>query len=337
MTKGRFKTQNNRSCVRQNADLHGGHPHSGECSHSLKLTSKVVLWICFTACVLLWLGTVAAAAGGEQVELPTLRGRIQSYVAAFNDRDADLLAKHWTEQAEYLHPLTQQRIQGRAAIGKAFAEFFEVEQKLRLNVETNSLRLVADGVAIEDAVATIVAPDVPPEMARYTAVHVKQDDQWYRASVREVVLPPAPTTPEALEELAWMIGDWHGEDESARVQLRCRWTANGRFFSRSFRVGASEKGALAGTQIIGRDPSSGQIRSWTFDAEGGFSEGVWTQQKDGWIVKATAVLPDGGTGSEQRVITPDGKNRFTWKAVGRQVNGGLLPNTEEMTLVRVTK
>ena len=120
--------------------------------------TRVVLPGCCTAFALL-LGAVTSAAEAEPDELAALRDRINSYVAAFNDRNAQRLAEHWTEQAEYVHPLTQQKIQGRDAIGKAFAEFFKVEQKLRLKVEVKSIRLVADGVAMEDAVATVV--DLP--------------------------------------------------------------------------------------------------------------------------------------------------------------------------------
>jgi uncharacterized protein (TIGR02246 family) len=299
--------------------------------------TRILLTLGFAACVLSWLGTAAVAAGSEQEELAALRGRIESYVTAFNNRDADQLAEHWTDRAEYLHPLSQQQIRGQEAIGKAFAEFFQVKQKLRLRVEVGSLRLVANGVAIEDSVATIAEPEIPPETARYTAVHVKQGDQWHRASVREVVLPPTPAAPEALQELAWMVGDWRGEGENTQAHLRCNWTGGGRFLFRSFVIRAGDKGNVAGTQIIGHDPSSGQIRSWTFDSDGGFSEGVWSREKDRWIVKATAVMPDGGTGSEQRVITRDGEDRFAWRSVQRQVNGGILPGSKEITVVRVTK
>jgi hypothetical protein len=52
-------------------------------------------------------------------------------------------------------------------------------------------------------------------------------------------------------------------------------------------------------------------------------------------VKATAVLPDGNTGSEQRILTPVGADQFKWKSVQRQVGGHLLPSNEEIVLVRV--
>ena len=98
-----------------------------------------------------------------------------------------------------------------------------------------------------------------------------------------------------------------------------------------------EQGALEAVQIVGWDPSGGQIRSWTFDSEGGFSEGLWTWQKDRWIIKATAVMPDGDNGSEQRILIPNGDNQFSWRSVQRQVNGQILPGTDEVVVVRSGK
>jgi uncharacterized protein (TIGR02246 family) len=287
---------------------------------------RVKRWVCLALFVMPGL---AVAGKPEQGELAAIRGRIDSYVSAFNGHKAEALAGHWSEQAEYIHPLTEARIHGRDAICKAFTELFKAEPKLRLSVSNHSLRLVDENVAIEDATATVVSPDAPPEQAGYTAVHVKKNGQWYRASVREVVLAPQPTPSEALKELAWMIGDWKGNDPKTPLRMRCQWIGGGHFLSRSFALGG-----LEGTQIIGWDPSFAQIRSWTFDSEGGFSEGVWTRRHDNWVVKATAVMPDGTTGAEQRIVTPDGPNRFTWRSVGRQVDGQILPGTDEVLVVR---
>ncbi len=274
---------------------------------------------------------------GNDAEVAAVRERIESYVSAFNGHDAGVLAAHWTEQAEYLPPLTERRIQGREAIGKAFAELFEKESKLRLRIAIQSVRLVDDIVAIEDGTATVVSPDAPPEQSGYTTVHVKKDGQWYRANVREVGIPAAPEgivalKDLALKDLAWMVGDWQGAEEDSTLRIRCQWTGGGAFLSRLF-----TDGQTSGTQIIGWDPTIGQIRSWTFDSEGGFSEGLWSWQKDRWVIKATAVMPDGGAGSEQRILVPDGEDRFSWKSVQRQVSGRILPGTKAVTVGRVKK
>jgi uncharacterized protein (TIGR02246 family) len=290
------------------------------------------------SCLAVVCATWTAAAGDESGEqqLKLIRGRIDSYVAAFNENDIEELAGHWAERAEYVHPLTAERIEGRDAIQRAFADLFEREKQLRLSVAVDSLRLISDDVAIEDGIATVVSPKAPPEQARYTAIHVKRGGRWYRDSVREVVLPNLPQPPEALKKLDWLVGTWESEDPGTSLRMQCRWMGNARFLTRTFSMADEEHNVLEGTQIIGWDPAAGTIRSWTFDSEGGFSEGVWNWQNDRWIVKANAVMPDGTTGSEQRILTPQDQNRFTWKAVTRQVAGQLLPNAEEVAVVRVT-
>ncbi len=44
---------------------------------------------------------------------------------------------------------------------------------------------------------------------------------------------------------------------------------------------------MKSSQRLGWDPVQQKIRSWTFDADGGFSEGYWTPTENGWIVKST--------------------------------------------------
>lgn len=283
--------------------------------------------------VILVLAVPAWSLAAEEAELAAIRKRGDSYVNAFNNRDAKTVAAHWTERADYVHPVAGQRTQGREAISKAFGKLFEAEKDLRLSVSVESLRLVADNLAVEDGLATVVSPKSPSEQARYTVVHVKEDGEWYRASVREVVAPPKPTPREELKSLEWLVGKWQAEDKS--VQIQCVWTGNGRFLERSFAIGRVEEEPLEGVQVIGWDPVWGQIRSWTFDAEGGFGEGIWAKEDNRWVVKATAVLPDGNTGSEQRILTPVGADQFKWKSVQRQVGGHLLPSNEEIVLVRV--
>ena len=288
---------------------------------------KVMFLSCLAAACLPF--STASADDGEET---AVRERIESYVSAFNAHDAQALAAHWTEQAEYVHPMTEQRIRGREAIAKAFAELFQAESQIRLRVDIQSLLLVDTNVAIEDGTATILSPEAPPEQAAYTVVHVKKGDQWLRASVREVGVVQTPQGAEALKDLAWMVGEWRGDGEPSALQVRCQWTGGGAFLSRIF-----TDGPIGGTQIIGWDPSIGQVRSWTFDSQGGFSEAIWSWQTDRWVIKATAVLPDGGTGSEQRILIPDGKDRLTWRSVGRQVNGKILPGTDEVVVVRAGK
>jgi hypothetical protein len=56
-----------------------------------------------------------------------------------------------------------------------------------------------------------------------------------------------------------------------------------------------------------------------FDADGGFSEGLWTVVEDGVVIKSSSVNPDGSTASATMTLEPDGANRFTITGTDRIV------------------
>lgn len=274
------------------------------------------------------------AAEPESKQTAAVRARIDSYVAAFNRGDVADAAGHWCETAEYVLPDSGQRIRGRKAIQAALEKLAQGDKKFTLSVADQEIRFVTDSVAVEEGAARLVSPGQPPEHARYTVIHVKKDGNWYRDTVHEKVVPTSTSAQERLEDLSWMVGDWSRQDENGSVSIQCSWTHNMSFLSRSFEIASKGGEKLTGTQMIGWDPSSGVIRSWSFDSEGGFEQAVWDRDGKRWNVKVAVVLPDGRTGSEQRIINPVDKNTFTWKAVQRQVDGALLANADEVKITR---
>jgi hypothetical protein len=91
---------------------------------------------------------------------------------------------------------------------------------------------------------------------------------------------------------------------------------------------------LEGTQVIGWDPIAGQIRSWTFDSEGGFGEGRWIQDGSRWLIKTSFVLATGERASAVNVITYVDPDTFRWQSIGREIAGELQPDVSEVTVVR---
>jgi hypothetical protein len=91
---------------------------------------------------------------------------------------------------------------------------------------------------------------------------------------------------------------------------------------------------LEGTQVVGWDPIESQIRSWTFDSEGGFGQGRWIQDGNRWLVKTSYVLASGERASALNVFTYVDQNTFRWQSIGREIGGELQPNIPEVTVVR---
>jgi hypothetical protein len=145
------------------------------------------------------------------------------------------------------------------------------------------------------------------------------------------------TLVEPLEALQWMVGAWVDKGDDTTIVTKCSWTKNRKFLKRSFELQVDGQVALHGDQIVGFDPRANQIRSWTFDSEGGIGEGVWIQDGNRWLVKSSFVLADGSRASSLNVYTYVDDDTFRWQSTNREIAGELQPSIPEVTVVRFTE
>jgi len=145
------------------------------------------------------------------------------------------------------------------------------------------------------------------------------------------------TLAEPLESLQWMVGDWVDKGDDTTIVTKCSWTKNRKFLKRSFELKTDGQVTLHGDQIVGFDPRSNQIRSWTFDSEGGIGEGVWIQDGNRWLVKSSFVLADGSRASSLNVYTYVDDDTFRWQSTNREIAGELQPSIPEVTVVRLAE
>jgi uncharacterized protein (TIGR02246 family) len=286
--------------------------------------------------------TGAGAADATPSEEPAMtadeeaiRANAEKFVEAYNRRDSKSMASMWSPEAVYMDPSTNERIVGREAIAKQFDYAFAGAEDAKLAVMIESIDFVSPNVAIEKGTAEVSYADHEPEKSEYTAVHVKRDGQWLLDRVSEKEIPPPPPSHyEQLKELEWMVGSWVDEDEVATIQTDCEWTKNRNFMTRSFVVVAGDQIDMSGMQIIGWDPAAKQIRSWVFDSDGTFGEGKWSRKDNRWLIQQTGILPDGSKTSATNIITKIDDDQFTWQSTNREVAGEMLPNVEEVLVVR---
>ena len=132
-----------------------------------------------------------------------------------------------------------------------------------------------------------------------------------------------------------MIGQWLDESEESTAETSSHWSKNQNFIRSNFKVSVPGMDPLEGTQVIGFDASTGMIRSWVFDSDGGTATGVWTRKGDSWEVRSSHVLADGRAASSTNIYKMIDDDQFSWKSIGRQVDGEYLPNTEPVTAYRV--
>src|SRR5262249_25252411 len=198
-----------------------------------------------------------------------------------------------------------------------------------------TIRPITADVASVEGMAKFVKVGEATVERPFNAILVKKEGKWLIDSLRHGEMISTPGHYEHLKELEWMIGEWEDVDKDADIRIICAWTAGKNFMTRSFTVTVDGTITHQGIQIVGWDPLQRRIRSWVFDADGTFGEGVWQREGNRWTIKATGVLPGGKRSTATQVITRVDANRYTWQVLARAVDGRPLPNTDETTLVRV--
>lgn len=263
-----------------------------------------------------------------------IQDAIASYVKAFNSGDVDTLANAWTEEGVYISRISGNRRDGREALRAQFKSLFEDKASVgKLALQSESIELVSPRVAVESGRATVVL-EGETTLTAYKTVFVKDGDRWLIDRVTEDEIPESVLRYERLAALDWMIGKWVDASDDYTFEVECSWTSNNTYISRKYSLTSADGVASSGLQLIGWDPKQKQIRSWLFDSEGSFVSGVWTSRDGVWKVSSTATLSDGSSGSYVGVYRPTEDGNYTWQKVNQIVDGQLLPNLDEVTVLR---
>ncbi|MCE9555462.1 MAG: SgcJ/EcaC family oxidoreductase [Planctomycetes bacterium] len=267
-----------------------------------------------------------------------IRKNVQAAVEAFNHRDAKALAALWSPEAVYTSRTSGTNLVGRTAIEKDYQDLFESKKDRKLAIDVSSIDFVSPNVAIERGTAKITGGDEPVDETDYSAVHVKRDGKWLLDRLTEDKVEKPPTHYEQLKELEWLVGNWIDDDQedNAQISTECQWAKNQNYITRAFKVSIGDRVAMSGMQIIGWDGAAKKIRSWVFDSDGGYGEGVWHRKGNRWYIKQSGVLPDGQRSSEVNILTKLDDNTFTWQSTNREIDGDLQPNLDEIKVVRDT-
>jgi uncharacterized protein (TIGR02246 family) len=165
-----------------------------------------------------------------------IRAAIDSYVKAFNDGDAKALAGHFTSEGELVTPRGK-TLRGRAELESGFGAYFEESPQAKLELVGTRIDQISPGVAIESGIARVIVPDQEPSETVYEAIHRKTAEGWKIDRSRDDESSESTfSNREQLEGLDWMIGTWVDESDEATIKTTSRWTKNGHFIVRSFKV-----------------------------------------------------------------------------------------------------
>ena len=213
-------------------------------------------------------------------------------------------------------------IKGREAIEKDFAQTFEKFPETKLQLEIGSIRILTPNIAVEEGI--VRGQPIPGEgesVSAYVAVHVKVEGRWLLASVSDYAIPVEMTANDHLQELAWMVGDWIEESPDSAVKSSVRWDETGNYLIQDFVLHIAGAANASGSTRIGWDALRGHLKSWTFNADGGHSEGYWTRDGDSWTVKSHGSNAKGEATSATSVYRVLDGDTMTWRSYDRVVGG----------------
>jgi uncharacterized protein (TIGR02246 family) len=269
------------------------------------------------------LASISVAAAGESSRAQdeqAIRAAAKSYLAALAKGDSKALAEFWTADGEFIddqgnhHSASELAAEAQPTFGRGLQP--------KAKITASKIRFLSDDVAIEDGSSDLQFSDgkgEPPVRGHFHAAWVKQDGRWRLSSLYEA--PIATAAEPRLSELAWMIGDWTANCDGVRLEVNVQWNATGTYLLRNVKVIDDGKVILRGSQRIGRDPLTRNLKSWSFDSDGGYDEATWSKEGDSWIGKTTGVLPDGRQSSSTTIITFDGQNSYARQVLAGRIQG----------------
>src|SRR5689334_15340583 len=242
----------------------------------------------------------AAADTDRPADRAGVQDATRQFARAFEKGDAAAVAALFTETGEYSNE-DAPPIRGRAALAKAYADFFAKRVGLKLESKSNAVRFIGQDTAVEDGTFTAKAKDQPTRACRYSALFVRQDGKWLIGMLKE--WGDDATERAHLNDIAWLIGTWESTTGDSTARTSYEWAPNKQFMIVRYTVTPKGEKPMTGTQVIGVDPANGNIRSWTFDADGGIGEATWKWDDGRWAIDSDATLADGSDSGALNFLT----------------------------------
>jgi uncharacterized protein (TIGR02246 family) len=257
-----------------------------------------------------------------------VREAIESFAHAFEKGDAAAAAAFLTAGAELI-PNDAEIMRGRDAIQKAFADHFAKNPRVKIVLDFDPIRFTSRDSAIQEGTMKITADKGDSSSKRFSILCVREDGKWQLAYIKDW-----PDEDEDLKDLDWLIGSWTSKQVDSEARTTYEWFGNKTFIKAQFTIREKDK-TFTGMQMIGTDPKTGDLRTWIFEADGGFGEGTCERQGKKWIFESATQLADGSVLEAKNILVQVDKDTFTWQAVDLTVDGEQYGNRPPVKVTRV--
>jgi uncharacterized protein (TIGR02246 family) len=291
---------------------------------------KHLIFLGILAAVLLGIPALKGQDKAPSSDEQAVRKAAAAYFEAMNKGDLDGLMACLAPDADFIDE-SGKTTRGTAALTARFKTLLPTLKGTKVGGKVYSVKFLRPEVALVDGALEFTSPDGTRDANRYAVVWVKSGDKWVISSARdlpaEVEDVPSLTYPQ-LKSLEWLVGDWADDGGKGAVQIKCKWAPNKSFLVMDYEVKQEGADPMQVTQRIGWDPVNNMVRSWVFDSTGGWGEGYWQRDGNKWVVAASGILADGGTGGSTNVYQFKDDNTFLYRSVDREVDGQPVADVE---------
>ena len=275
--------------------------------------------------VAIGLAAIARANKATETELESeVRATSERFLAAMREGDVDTLRDIWTSDGDYVDA-SGRKFKSRDLISRLHGQHRSHGPDAGQRRSKSTVRFIRPDVAIEDgASGSSISVNGETVTGRFSALWVKEDDEWRLAGLRETVVT-APAAKNRLLALDWLMGEWLAETENGAVLVSSHWADDEHYIVREFAIRDGDSQVVTCTQRIGWDSASEKFKCWTFDSQGGSGEGIWRQDGDRWVVEITSTMPNGEKIKAKSFYFPVEDGRFNWESEESRVGDVSIP------------
>jgi uncharacterized protein (TIGR02246 family) len=286
-------------------------------NQTCRLVSLIIVAACFAAVA----RADNAAVGQAESEV---RAASKRYLEATRKGDVDALRKIWTRDGDYVDGQGR-KFKAQDVIARPHGEGQSRAADAGQRSSESTVRLVRPDVAIEDGTSgPTISEDGGTVTGRFSAVWVRQDNQWRLEALRETVVA-APTPKDHLNAFDWLMGEWVAETENGVVLVSSHWADDEHYIVRDFAIRDGQSQIVTSTQRIGWDSASEKFKCWTFDSQGGSGEGTLRQDGNRWVVEINSTMPNGQKMKTNSTYIPIDDARFNWESAESKVGDVSIP------------
>lgn len=264
-----------------------------------------------------------------------IRGQLSSLADAAAKGDAERMASFFTLDGAYIDE-DGVRHEGRQSLKEHFNRHVKPDTKSSLKLEPTAIRLIGNDSAWIEGSTTRQTSAGKQIDARFTMLLQNKGGNWLIQSASETSVNQVSAA-DRLADLNWLVGEWSAEQADAKVKMTAEKVGDGHFMRLTYVLTRPGNKPRMDIQVIGWDPTRNQIVSWHFDSSGGFGYGNWRKDNNKWFIKAEGIEQSGWQSAATNVISLTNNDSFQWQSIKRNADGVMYPDTEPLTVKRVSQ